>query len=229
MTIIKSLPPSLKIYAGLVLVLAILLAIVLAQDIEATLPASQSQLLTVPVLLVTSLLGAVGAILAERTGFPGIWEEDIPLKRKLLLPLVLGVAFGVGFVVLSLLDILPKPEKPAFPVSIPYFLYGGALTEILLRLFIMPLLVWLGSNLLLRGAAQEMMAWIATIFSSLLEPMAQLGAMALLGIDSAPRIMATLVLVFAVNLVIARLFRRAGFGAALIMRCAFYLVWHVVT
>lgn len=229
MRIMRFLSSSVKTYVGIIAALAILLAIILALKIDVTIPASQRSLLTAPALLVTALLGFIGVCLSERTGFPGFWDAHISIRHKVLIPLLLGIAFGAGFIVLRLLQVLPNLDEPPFPASILYFLYGGVLSEIIFRLFPIPLLVWLVSNLLLRGKAQEPVSWIAAVLSSLLEPLAQVGAMMLLGIYNTLEIAVIFVLVFSTNLVLARLFRKYGFGASVVMRSVFYLVWHVIS
>ena len=222
------LSPSIRAYAGIVVALAVLLTIIRAFEIDTTTPIVQRSQLTVPVLLVAATLGLLGVCLSERTGFPDIWDAGVPITHRLLIPLLLGMAFGLGFRLLGFGQLLPSPEQPSFPASIPYFLYGAGLSEILLRLFPMPLLVWLISNLLLGGRAQESASWGAAGLSSLIEPLSQVGAMLILGIDSLPWIATVFVLVFAANLAQGRLFRAHGFGASLVIRLAFYVVWHII-
>jgi len=219
---------SMKQYVGVVAVLALALALILALGIDATVPAAQRSQLTLPALLVTALLGFVGVILLERTGFPGIWDTEIPLRRKLLMPTLLGLAFGVALVLLRLFDFLPTPDEPPFPASLPYFLYGGIVSEILFRLFPLPLLVWLISSLLLRGRGQEPASWAAVVLSSLIEPLSQVGAMVMLGMTSGLGIASVLLLVFSANLAQERLFRTSGFGASLLMRLMLYSLLHIV-
>lgn len=129
---------------------------------------------------------------------------------------------------LRLLHALPNLDQPPFPASIPYFLYGGIVSEILSRLFPIPLMVWLISNLLLRGRAQGPVSWAAVLLSSFVEPLSQVGAMVMLGIGSGPSIAFTFLLIFAANLALGRLFRAYGFGASVVMRLAFYSLWHVI-
>ncbi len=224
----KSLSSSIKAYGGIVAVLAVLFAVIRAFEIDATISVVQRSQLTLPVLLVVATLGLVGVGLSERTGFPDIWDTRVPITHRLLIPLLLGMAFGLGFRVLGLGQSLPDPEQPPFPASIPYFLYGAGLSEILFRLFPMPLLVWLISNLLLRGRAQASVSWGAAGLSSLLEPLSQVGAMLLLGVGSGPAIAFIFALILSVNLVQGWLFRACGFGASLVMRLAFYSVWHII-
>ena len=217
-----------KRYAGVVAVLGLLLALILALGVDSTVPAAQRSQLTVPAALVTALLGLLGVILLERTGFPGIWDASIPLRRKLLIPLSLGLAFGVAFMLLRLFHFLPTLEGPPFPSSIPYFLYGGIVSEILFRLFPMPLLVWLISNLLLQGRGEDPASWAAAVLSSLIEPLSQVGAMVMLGLTGAPGMAFVFLLVFSANLVQGRLFRTSGLGASLVMRLMFYSLWHII-
>lgn len=224
----KPLSSSMKTYAGIVVALIILLVIILALEVDATVSAAQRPLLTWPVLLVIALLGLVGVWLSERTGFFDIWDARVAVKHKLFFPLLLGTAIGVAFALLELFHVLPDPDGPPFPASIPFFLYGGVASEILYRLFPVPLLIWLISNLLLRGRAQEPLFWTAAALSSLLEPLSQIGAALLLGMTGGLGLAMVFGLVFVTNLVLAYLFRKFGFGASVVMRLAFYLVWHII-
>ncbi len=222
--------PSLpmKRYAGVVAVLALLLALILALGLDTTVPAVQRSQLTVPALLITVLLGFVGVILLERTGYPGIWDAVVPLRHRLLIPLSLGLGFGVAFMLLRLFHVLPTLDEPPFPASIPYFLYGGLVSEILFRLFPMPLLVWLISNVMLSGRAQEPTSWAAIVLSSLIEPLSQVGAIVMLGMATGPRMASVFLVVFSANIVQGRLFRTSGFAASVVMRLMFYSIWHIV-
>ena len=228
MKAMRSLSSSIKVYTGIILALAILLAIMLVLKIDETIPVEQRSLLTVPALLVLALSGLVGLYLSESTGFAGIWNETITIKHRFITSLLLGVTFGLGFLVLRLLQLLPNLDGPSFPASILYFLYGGISSEIIFRLFPIPLVVWLISNRLLGGKAQEPISWVAAVLSSLIEPLGQVGTMMLLGIDNRLGIAATLILIFSANLVLARLFRKYDFVSCVVMRLTFYLVWHIV-
>ena len=222
----RSLSLSIKCYVGMVAVLAVLLAVMRVLHVEVAIPVSQRALLTPPALLVIALLGLVGTCLLEKTGFPGIWDAQISIRHKLFIPLLLGVAFGIGFITIGFLEFLPNPEEPPFPLSLAYWVYGGVVSEIVFRLFPIPFLVWLISTLLLRGRAQGPVTWVAGVLSSLLEPLSQVGGMLLLGIDSGPGIVVPFVLNLSANLVLARLFAKYGLGASIAMRLAFYLIWH---
>jgi hypothetical protein len=125
----------------------------------------------------------------------------------------------------------PSPVHLKLPLSIPFYAYGAILLEIMLRLFAITFLVWLFSNVLLRGRWQTQVFWIAAIIAALYEPLpfmradltvvSGLGvAIVLLGWAIQP--------LFLANVITGWLFRKYGFLAALVMRLSFYLVWHIV-
>jgi hypothetical protein len=112
----------------------------------------------------------------------------------------------------------------SFPASVIVYPGGAIIVEILYRLFPLPLLVWLVSNLLLRERRQTETFWAAAIVLSTIEPLGDLGLKAF-GFATMAAVFAE---DYALNLTQAYLFRRLGFLAAILMRAVFYVVWHVL-
>jgi len=88
-----------------------------------------------------------------------------------------------------------------------------------------PLLLWLVSNLLLRGRGQTPVFWILAVLSSLIEPATDLdglrvgASLAIVGAQLVPDLL--------LNLTQVVMFRRYGFFASIVTRVAMYLIWHV--
>jgi hypothetical protein len=112
------------------------------------------------------------------------------------------------------------------PLSILFYAYGATFLEILLRLFAIPFLVWLTSNLILRRKWQTQVFWFATIIAAFYEPLPYMtDALNHTGLLSA--LMIIVGPLFAANIIAAYIFRKYGFLAPLLMRLSFYLVWHI--
>jgi len=125
----------------------------------------------------------------------------------------------------------PSPVHLKLPLSIPFYAYGAILLEIILRLFTIPVLVWLFSNLILRGKWQTKVFWLAAIIAALYEPLPHIREQ-LIGV-SGLGIVAVLIKwliepLFLANVITGWLFRKYGFLAALVIRLSFYLVWHII-
>ena len=135
-----------------------------------------------PVIAADGLLGLVGIWLSHRTGFPAAWDARITGVQRVVIPALLGVALGV---IQAGLDAvfhwtafsvqaggLPSFNAP-FPGSVLFYPGGAILVEVVYRLLPVPLLLWLISNVLLRGRAQPYVFWILAVLTSLIEPASQ--------------------------------------------------------
>jgi len=180
-------------------------------------------------ILAIAVMGFIGLLLARRTGFPDLWDSRVSHRQRFLIPALIGFIYGVVTVIIDLRN--PSPVHLKLPLSIPFYTYGALLLEIMLRLFAIPVLVWLFSNLILRGRWQTKVFWLAAIIAALYEPLPHLKEQ-LLGV-SGLGILAVLIKwaiepLFLANVITGWLFRKYGFLAALIMRLSFYLVWHII-
>jgi len=180
------------------------------------------------------VLGTIGIVLADRTGFPSGWDSSIALRERVWLPIVIGIAFGVAsaildrFTGLTALFTSMNPGQPfnvPFPGSIAFYAGGAIVVEVLYRLLPIPLLLWLISSLLLRGRGQTQVFWLLAIVLSLVEPATQELAVIRAGTEIA--VAMTVIHVYLFNLAQAITFRRAGFLASIIMRVSQYMIWHV--
>ena len=228
---IKNLSTSIKVYLGLVVAL-------LAMHVTLTvLPVayavqSQAALASWPAVIGFVLVGLAGVWLAHRTGFPEMWDSQIPARQRLLPSALLGAISGIVLAVLINLVIrLPGQIHVPFPTSILFYTYGAIQSEILFRLFLIPLILWLISSVVLRGRWQEQVFWGVAIVLSLLEPLTQVGGALQMGMlaNTPPALIGLMfATIYGVNLASAYLFKKSGFLAPLTVRLSLYLVWHVI-
>jgi len=174
-------------------------------------------------------LGFLALKLAPRVGFPDLWDERVSNRQRFIIPMVVGIVFGIGQVILVSLVLGLEIPMVAFPLSVPVYLSGGILMEMVFHLIPMVLLVWFFANVLLKQRWQEQVFWIVAILLSLLEPAAQMVGMYQMGIISSPVLAVVLFsFIFAANLVPLYFFRRYGFLAPITWRLSNYLIWHII-
>jgi hypothetical protein len=234
---------SILIYLGLIACLVgIKLAIDwLPPDIFAS--ASQKGIFQWLSLAIIGTLGLVGVCLSWRTGFPGMWDPGVNMRAWLWRSAWLGVAFalieiGWDYATNASHIAAERIGIPAFHVAFPAsaIIYpGGAiLVEILFRLLPLPLVVFLVSNLALRGKRQDQVFWAAAILLSAFEPVSQSGLLSLaFGHEFKMRgyewlVVGEMIQGYAMNLAQAYLFRKAGFLCPVLFRACYYVLWHVV-
>lgn len=191
-----------------------------------------------PSIAIFGVAGAVGVWLSHRTGFPAAWDPRISNRGRLLYPILVGLAFGAALVAHDLLfhwtDAFRRlnPELPSFNALGPFpgpllFYSGGAIiVEVFYRLLPIPLLLWLISNVALRGRAQERVFWVLAALTSLIEPATQ-DLIALQRSELVAAASVVFVIDYVLNLAQAIVFRRYGFLSSILMRVAAYAVWHV--
>ena len=193
----------------------------------------RAQLFSPPAILIVGLAGLAGVWLSHRTGFPAAWAPSAPARWRFVYPSLIGIAIGVF---LSVADIFLHwtatfssaggvPFNAPFPGSLLFYPGGATIVEVFYRLIPIPLVMFLVSNLALRGRLQEQVFWAMAVLTSLIEPVSQdlpdlrAGTELAVGLNFAGD--------YAMNLAQAVVFRRYGFLTSIILRVAMYLVWHV--
>ena len=245
----QKLSPSTKIYWLLILILVVLGALnaylpqgTLTSTIpEGEMPASKKTLALVTassLLILYGGLGFIGLQLSRKLGFPELWDENVTTRQKFLIPALVGIAIGVFFILADLvfqrwlfLGALPHPP---FPTSLVASAVAAIGEEVIFRLFLIPLWMWLISTVILRGRWQNQVFQVVAVFSALAFAAGHLpSAMFALGFESIAQIpIALLVEIFLLNGVIsifaASYFRKYGFLAAVGIHFWTDIVWHVI-
>jgi hypothetical protein len=196
-----------------------------------------------PNIVAFGVLGLIGASLCERTGFMPALDARVSNRQRFLVPL----PAGAGLAVLAILiDIVTHGTKfietqtgeasfnVYFPASLLVYTAGITNVEAFFRVFPLPLLQGLISNVILRNKWPERVYWVLAIVLSLIEPATQgLGIVFLKTSESLLNVLLTKFLPYFVtnyplNLGQALFFRKRGLLASWAMRLGFYLLWHIV-
>lgn len=175
----------------------------LLETLDLPLPTWQLALLgLVQSAVLLALAAGIGLLLAWRVGLglPIVerWLKKEPIQQRLRGILALsifgGVLVGATIVGLDLIIFQPLlaesgitfPESATPPIwqGILAALYGGITEEVLLRLFLMTLLVWIGAKITRSKGGQPAPAvlWIATVLAALVFGLGHLPATAALGV-----------------------------------------------
>ena len=223
---------SIKVWLGLVVFLVLVKLGLTAFYPNAFADPSQAAVFGWVPLALFSLFGLVGVGLSERTGFPSAWRKGISYLRWIVLPLVIGAGMATLAVIHDTLTHFTRIVDASHGVTQQYtgfvpmllvFTGGAVLVEVLYRLFTIPLLLGLISNLLLKGRWQTPIFWILAVILSAWEPLSQ-DVGRLTGLD----LVLQFGLAYALNLTQAAFFRKYGFLAAILVRVGYYLVWHAI-
>lgn len=224
----KKLSASTKTYLVLVAFLVLVKIVFLLVPTAFPLAQQESAFYWITIGII-ALMGLVGLVLARRTGFPNTWDPKVSNTQRFLIPLVIGLVYGVITVLKDLSN--PVPVHLKLPLSIAFYAYGAVFLEIMLRLFVIPLLIWLISNLLFCGRWQTPVFWFAAVVAALYEPLPFMQE----DLSSTSGFASFVVLarwliepLFLANVLSGWLFRKYGFLAPLTMRLSFYLVWHII-
>jgi hypothetical protein len=185
-------------------------------------------------LSIYTLVGLIGVLLSQKTGFPDAWQAGQSLWHRLIFPTLIGSGLGVLMVLIDLPTGFTKmiaanhgttQQYTDFPSMLLIFTAAPIIVETAYRLFIIPLLLWVISNVILKGNAQTPIFWMLAVLTSLLEPLGQSTDLLVL-----PGILAASLgtIYFGINMIQAGFFRKYGFLAAIMVRVGFYFVWHVL-
>jgi hypothetical protein len=194
----------------------------------------QAAIFAWPVLGIIGSLGLIGAWLTTKTGFPSAWDARISNWRRILLPILLGVGFGLleitvneltDFSALQVARHGAAQQYTGFMPMLLAFTAASIIVEVLFRLFPVTLLLWLISNVLLKGRGQAQTFWTLAVVSSVLYALSQLIDLVILPV---PVMVVLLLALFAESFSQAALFRKYSFLAAIVLRMAFYVVWNVL-
>jgi hypothetical protein len=222
----QKLTTSDAVFAGLILTMFMGKVIWIAFKVDH--PLVQQSTNSWTMYFLAAILGFVALKLAQKTGFPDIWDIRISNRQRFVIPLLTGLGFGILNIIIAYVMQLDVPMV-AFPFSIPVYMSVGILMEILLHLIPIVVLLWFLSNVILRKRWQYQVFWVVAILFSLIEPVLQTIGMFQMGIISDISFAVILfTFVFAANMVPIYFFRMYGFLAPVVWRLSFYFIWHIV-
>jgi len=225
---LKKVSPSVIVY------LLILVVIVILRLLISIFPAGQiaSQMVNLTDSLSIGaiwVVGWVGVYLAPGTGFTGMWQKEISNIKRFLEPALIGVGIGLLSIGFDLIQPLGGESLIKFPASLVAYPLAGILEEIIFRLFLTTTLVWMFSNMLLRGKWQEVVFWMVNVFLGVFYTLSQLSQYQSLVGTIDILVLARFFVVIAVYFLLAAYYyRKYGFLAAISMRLGDYLVWNIV-
>jgi hypothetical protein len=196
---------------------------------------TQTAVFAWPALAIVTAAGLIGVFLSHQLGLPGVWSPTIPLSRRLTIPAIAGLVTGLlaiaidrmtGWSATSAAAMGLPSIHIAWPSSLVIYPGGAIVVNVIYYLVPIPVLVWLITRLGRDRVRFDTAYWIGATLAALIEPVSQGMGNGLTGKPAALVVFGAQD--FAANLAQVYAFRRAGFGAAVVFRVGFYLVWHVV-
>jgi len=196
--------------------------------------AAQAGVFAWPFIGLVTVVGLIGLCFARKTGFPDVWDARVTTTQRFLIPAILGVAISLPSVVIDLLTHYTTIQAAQhglarfnidFPASLLIYPGGAIIVEVIYRLLLIPVLLWLIAKVLLRNHGIGPVFWILALATSLIEPLTQDLDLGQFGLAL---MIGVFLLDYTLNLTQAALFRKYGFLAAIVMRVAFYIIWHIV-
>lgn len=196
---------------------------------------SQRALFSWGAIGIIGLLGFAGVYVLNLTGLKKLWDVEVGIKNKIILPLLIGLLLGS---IHSLYDMFSGAGDQiaanmglegihlAFPYSIPVYLGGAIIVSTIYYLIPISIIVYLVSRLILKGKAEAIVYWSAGILIAFYEPLTNPGISIIQEVGLVALPMSISVLIF--NLVTILFIRKYGFIAALLLRIGHYAVWHII-
>ncbi len=245
----KNLSDSMRIYFGLIILLALLSGIYvflpqgdfLPPGAGTELPASKPVIAFVNVLVSLALYGGLafaGLQLAKKLGFAEIWDSNITNKQRFFVPAISGIGLGLFFI---LADVIITPlhglghiPHPPFPTSLLASTIAGIGEEVLFRLFFVSFWLWLLSGILLKYKWKTQIFWLVTCLSALVFSMGHApSAMMIFGFESlgeipAPLLFEICLLNGTLSFFAAYFLKEYGFLAAVGVHFWTDIIWHVI-
>jgi hypothetical protein len=188
--------------------------------------------------LAFTLIGLAAIWCMHHTRFPAAWDKRIPAGRRLMLPLVVGSIFGVLAIAMELYfgtlrdmqEVTGTKVTVGFPQSLLTYSSGAIYLEFMFLVAPVSLLLWLISNVILRGRAQAPTFWVLAVLASTIESALQGPAVLAAAQGAIDPLAFGLYAVhnFGFNFGAAVLFRRYGLLAPVLVRLGDYMIWHVL-
>jgi membrane protease YdiL (CAAX protease family) len=190
------------------------------------------------ILILYGLMGALGFVISQRSGLPGIYREGSSMRELLMLPLIIGSLMGGFLIVLDRAFAINTQfdglAHPAFPASLLASATAGIGEEIIFRLFLLSLWVFMLGLIFKRPELETFKFWIANLIAAaafaaahLPAVMFMIGARNLGEIPSAV-IAEVMILNLSFALVAGERYIKYGLIAAVGVHFWTDIIWHVV-
>jgi len=191
-------------------------------------PIVQRPLTTWPVMTLIALLGYFALLLSKKSEIPGLWDSGVTKVQRFVIPVGLGILFGLLQIGLVLSQNINVPMVP-FPLSIPVYMSVGILSELILHYIPLVGIRYIITLIIGDGGVRKTAFWFILIFISVWEPVLQLTMMIRLELlNSTVAGILPFLLVWTANLLPLILLKKYGLLAAVSWRLADYLVWHIL-
>lgn len=172
-------------------------------------------------------LGIPFVLLMPKVGLPHFWDKAINAEQKVVIPVMIGIFFGILDVFVWKFIVHPQPyeELPPFLQPFPYSLFlffsGAFEIEVFYRLIPLTCILFLG-HWLAKGKYSTYFFYVGVFLTSLREPLEQWPNEGLV------LVLYSLLSGFMMNILQAIYFKKAGFLGSLFLRLGHYLIWHIV-
>lgn len=195
---------------------------------------SQSGFFETQGVIAIGIMGLIGVWLSMHTGFPDAWDGKVSNTQRLVVPILAGLVLGSLFLATDIITGLSRLQEEqqivqstdvAFPASLFLYPAGAIAVEVVYRLLTIPLLLGLISIFVRGHSARDRVFWVLAILTSMIEPLTNNAAAQVL----APMALAFVIIQsFGANFLQAAFFRKYGFLAAILLRIAFYVPFHLI-
>ena len=220
---------------GLLIAALIIIRYIIVLGPDTPMLQSQKSLFSWKAIGIISILGLSAIYMLNLTGLKKLWDVDIRIEKKIILPFVAGLFLGF---IQSVYDMftgagakiaasmgLENMHIP-FPLSIPIYTGGAIIVSTIYYLIPISIIVYLVSTKILKGKAEGTVFWSTGILIALFEPLTNPGISVLQEVGVVALPLSISVLVF--NLATILSIRKFGFIAALFLRIGHYAVWHML-
>ena len=203
-------------------------------------PPSWQLFLSLRATVVIGLLGLIGVFFLNLGSLRGLWDSDLSVQQKILIPAIAGVILGIVSISIrrftsvdAVLADFARSQgvetiAPTLPAAILGYLSGGILINIVFFLILIPPVVYLVSDRLFKGKKQGVVYWSIATPLALWDPLTNpplaltVDAFGMLGA------IGIVVLGAAFTMLQAWFMRAFGFVALVAARLGLYAVTHVL-
>jgi hypothetical protein len=198
-------------------------------------------------IILYSVLILVGLKLGQKAGlgapFLEGWiqgEKSSVTAKSFGMVMLIGLGAGLLMIMLDLYIFIPQLEtqiqvlgETARPTAWQGFLasfYGGVVEEVMMRLFLMTLLAWLGSKISHTedGKPTKVVMWIAILIAGLIFGIAHLPTATTMGVQLTPLYIIRALMLNSVGILYGWLYWKWGLESAMLAHFATDIVVHVL-